>query len=66
MRVDLNTQLATRGKIARVAVELNLNGPLVSRFTLDGEVQRIKYEGLPQVCFCCGKVSYSVLFCLSK
>ena len=66
VKVDLNTQLAARGKFARVAVEIDLNKPLVSRFTLDGEIQRIEYEGLPQVCFHCGRVGHSILFCPNK
>ena len=63
LKVDLNTQLATRGKFARVAVEIDLTKPLLSQFTLDEENQKIEYEGLPQVCFHCGRVGHNMLFC---
>ena len=36
VRVDYNTESATRGKFARIAVKVSLSKPLVSQFLLNG------------------------------
>ncbi|GAY68969.1 hypothetical protein CUMW_268340 [Citrus unshiu] len=58
VRVDYNTESATRGKFARIAVEVSLSKPLVSQFLLDGKVQKVEYENLPFICFSCGKYGH--------
>ncbi|KAH9722960.1 DUF4283 domain-containing protein [Citrus sinensis] len=40
VRIDYNTKSATRGKFARIAVEVALNKPLLSQFFLDGKIQK--------------------------
>lgn len=37
IKIDMNTSLATRGRFARVCIELDLNKSLVGQFTLDGK-----------------------------
>lgn len=54
LRIDYNTKSASRGKFARLAVEVNLEKPLVSQLLVDGRKLRIEYENLPQICFQCG------------
>ncbi|EEF43232.1 hypothetical protein RCOM_0935160 [Ricinus communis] len=54
VKVDMNTQLANRGKFTRVAVKLNLVNPLVTKIHLDGFNQHVEYEGLPKIFFTCG------------
>ncbi|KAH9673087.1 reverse transcriptase domain-containing protein [Citrus sinensis] len=66
IRIDYNTEAAKRGKFARVAVEICLNKPLVSQFQLNGKIQRIEYEGLPTICFECGKYGHTTDTCQSK
>lgn len=39
----------------RVCVEVDLNKPLVPRIYLDGQWQPVEYEGLPMICFKCGR-----------
>ncbi|KAH9751258.1 putative ribonuclease H protein [Citrus sinensis] len=63
IRIDYNIEAAKRGKFARVAVEICLNKPLVSQFQLNGKIQRIEYEGLPTICFECGKYGHTVDTC---
>ncbi|KAK9175423.1 hypothetical protein WN944_027430 [Citrus x changshan-huyou] len=58
IKIDYNTELATRGKFARIAVEVSLGSPLISQFLLDGRIQRIEYEALPTICFGCGKYGH--------
>ncbi|CAI0559430.1 unnamed protein product [Linum tenue] len=59
IRIDYNTQTAQRGKFARIAIELDVSQPLTPDFYLDGAVQLIEYENLPQVCFSCGRIGHS-------
>ncbi|XP_031124243.1 uncharacterized protein LOC116026956 [Ipomoea triloba] len=54
IKVDTTTSLVSIGKFARVCVELDLTKPLLSKFTLGGEVIPIEYEGIQMVCFQCG------------
>ncbi|KAH9666673.1 reverse transcriptase domain-containing protein [Citrus sinensis] len=66
IRIDYNIEVAKRGKFTRVAVEICLNKPLVSQFQLNGKIQRIEYQGLPTICFKCGKYGHTVDTCQSK
>ncbi|XP_015380884.1 uncharacterized protein LOC107174472 [Citrus sinensis] len=54
IRIDYNTESITRGKFARIAVEVSLKKPLCSQFFLDGKMQKVEYENLPVICFNCG------------
>ncbi|CAI0380721.1 unnamed protein product [Linum tenue] len=58
IRINYNTQTAQRGKFARIAIELDVSQPLTPDFYLDGAVQLIEYENLPQVCFSCGRIGH--------
>lgn len=54
VKVDTTTSLVSIGKFARVCVELDVTRPLLSKFTLGGEVVPVEYEGIQLVCFKCG------------
>ncbi|XVE62927.1 hypothetical protein DITRI_Ditri06bG0158500 [Diplodiscus trichospermus] len=56
LKVDSNTRFASRGKSARICVELDLHKPLVPKICVDGKWQTIEYEGLNLVCFKCGRI----------
>ncbi|KAL9419213.1 hypothetical protein AB3S75_037047 [Citrus x aurantiifolia] len=62
-RIDYNTESASRGKFARIAVEVPLNTPLVSQFFLDAKIQKVEYESLPNICFHCGKYGHTSALC---
>lgn len=55
LKIDYNTEQATRGKFARITIEVYLDKPLVSQFWLDGKLQKAEYESLPTICFGCGR-----------
>ena len=38
IKIDYNTELATRGKFARIAVEVSLGSLLISQFLLNGRI----------------------------
>ncbi|CAI0463399.1 unnamed protein product [Linum tenue] len=65
IKLDFHTQHQQRVKFARMAVELDLSKPLVTRVRLDGKWQYIEYENLPKVCFECGKIGHSAETCPS-
>ncbi|CAL1393438.1 unnamed protein product [Linum trigynum] len=65
IKLDFHTQHQKHVKFARMAVELDLSKPLISRIRLDGKWQYIEYENLPKVCFECGKVGHTTATCPS-
>ncbi|CAN1187385.1 hypothetical protein LINPERHAP2_LOCUS38701 [Linum perenne] len=63
VKIDANTQRADSGKFARLAVEINLNEPLALVVSLDGVLQPVEYESIPNMCFGCGRVRHPVSDC---
>lgn len=63
IKIDANTTSSTRGRFARVAVTISLAKPLVCQFLLDGKVQKVEYEGLPVICFTCGRYGHNNNIC---
>lgn len=51
IQIDYNTESATRGKFARIVVEVTFSEPLISQFLLDGNVQKVEDEILPNIYF---------------
>lgn len=54
IKIDEATSLVSRGKYARLCVEVDITKPLLARFKLREEIKRIEYEGVHLVCFKCG------------
>lgn len=54
LRVDESIFGGSRGKFARVSVELDLKKPLISKFGYDDTIHRVEYEVLHTICFECG------------
>ncbi|KAL4304528.1 hypothetical protein GQ457_10G007360 [Hibiscus cannabinus] len=63
VRVDYNTSEGKRGRFARLAIMVDLGKPLISWIIIDGHRQDIEYEGLPTICFKCGKYGHAKEFC---
>ncbi|KAJ4835907.1 hypothetical protein Tsubulata_006170 [Turnera subulata] len=63
VRIDIKTESQTRAKFAKVAVAVDLTKPLKGKVKLDGELYKVVYEGLPQICFSCGRYGHSEAFC---
>lgn len=66
MKVDLATLLASRGKFARVCVEVDLNKPRMAGYQMRGEYYRLQYEGLQDLCLGCGKYGHRYNICQDK
>ncbi|XP_050207401.1 uncharacterized protein LOC126656823 [Mercurialis annua] len=58
VKIDYCTEIAERGKFARIAVEVDLTKPLVAQFLIDVRVQKVEYECMPRICFNCGKFGH--------
>ncbi|KAI9119560.1 hypothetical protein K1719_009436 [Acacia pycnantha] len=55
VKIDYMTESRGREKYARIAVIVDLLKPLIPCIKVDGKSFYIEYEGLPQICFKCGK-----------
>ncbi|KAH9661422.1 reverse transcriptase domain-containing protein [Citrus sinensis] len=60
------TSTVKRGKFARLAVRISLVKPLVSQIKVNGQIQLVEYEGLPMICFSCGKYGHFTEDCGEK
>ncbi|RYR65534.1 hypothetical protein Ahy_A03g011470 [Arachis hypogaea] len=66
LKIDSNTAEVSRGKFARLCVEVALIKPLVAQYQINGVNHSIEYEGLHQVCFSCGRVGHEKESCPVK
>ncbi|KAL4325692.1 hypothetical protein GQ457_11G004850 [Hibiscus cannabinus] len=63
VRIDYNTDVASRGRFSRLAVIVDLDKPLITGIIIDGQRQPVEYEGLPSICYGCGKYGHSKEVC---
>ncbi|XP_031124199.1 uncharacterized protein LOC116026910 [Ipomoea triloba] len=54
IKIDDTTSLVSKGKFARVCVEIDVTKPLVAKFNFLQKLWPIKYDGIHLVCFKCG------------
>ncbi|KAH9770764.1 putative ribonuclease H protein [Citrus sinensis] len=66
IKIDYNTEDSKRGKFTRLAVRVSLVKPLVSQIKVNGKIQLVEYEGLPMICFSCGKYGHFTEDCGEK
>ncbi|KAH1064603.1 hypothetical protein J1N35_029590 [Gossypium stocksii] len=63
IKVDSNTSFGTRGKFARICVEVDLSKPLLSQVRIGSFALNIEYEGLHTVYFSCGCFGHRLESC---
>ncbi|KAG5219090.1 receptor protein [Salix suchowensis] len=63
LKIDRATSVGSRGKFARLCVEVDLTKPLLAKFKLRRRIRRIMYEGLHLVCFKCGQYGHKQELC---
>ncbi|XP_075633855.1 uncharacterized protein LOC142606378 [Castanea sativa] len=66
LRIDSYTTSETRGGYARLCVQLDLDKPLISSIWVGRLVQKVLYEGISSLCFCCGKLGHKQENCRLK
>lgn len=59
VKVDTHTHESSRGKYARICVEIDLTKPLIGEITIGPHIQLVEYEGLDIICFSCGLYGHS-------
>ncbi|RYR36785.1 hypothetical protein Ahy_A09g041744 [Arachis hypogaea] len=55
LKIDGTTSIHSRGRFARICVEIDLAKKLIPRISVLGYVLNVEYEGLYQIYFSCGK-----------
>lgn len=58
LKVDLAMLTASRGKFARVCMDVDLNRPLKAGYMLKRRMRKVQYEGLHTLCFKCGRYGH--------
>ncbi|XP_057724138.1 uncharacterized protein LOC130940104 [Arachis stenosperma] len=58
LKIDELTSIHSRGKFARVCVEIDLRKPVIPIFSTLGKEFKLEYEGLYQICFKCGRYGH--------
>ncbi|XP_028791303.1 uncharacterized protein LOC114747179 [Neltuma alba] len=66
LKIDYNSEEVDKARYARLAVKLDLTRPLVSMIKLDGVTQYVEYEGLPTICYHCGRYGHLEASCPQK
>ncbi|KAI9072186.1 hypothetical protein K1719_045853 [Acacia pycnantha] len=59
IKIDYTTETRGRGRYARIAVLVDLQKPLVPWIKVDGRTYGVEYEGLPLICFECGRIGHA-------
>lgn len=66
LRIDTHTTTETRGRFARLCVQVDLEKPLI-RVIKCGDLEHpVQYEGIHSMCFSCGRVRHKVKGCSYK
>ena len=66
LRVDFNTAAGTRGRFARICVQIDLEKPL-ARTVRVGKIRlAVIYEGIGLLCFHCGRIGHRSELCPSR
>ncbi|XP_075663106.1 uncharacterized protein LOC142632618 [Castanea sativa] len=63
LRVDTFTTMETRGRFARLCVQIDVEKPLVTAIMIGRLEQTLSYEGIQKLCFKCGRMGHSKESC---
>lgn len=64
LKIDKVTTIQSRGKFARICVELDLDKPLQPKAIVREYLLNMQYEGLHVVCFKCGRYGHRERDCV--
>nr|KYP71396.1 Retrovirus-related Pol polyprotein LINE-1 [Cajanus cajan] len=63
LKIDKLTSVQSRGRFARICVEIHLGRKLVSQINVLGHILKLEYEGLHSICFECGRYGHKKSQC---
>ncbi|KAI9094279.1 hypothetical protein K1719_026861 [Acacia pycnantha] len=63
IRLDVHTAQRSRGKFARICIELDLTKPLIPSFSVEGNKLHVVYESLNSLCTNCGWYGHNKDMC---
>nr|KYP68757.1 hypothetical protein KK1_022398 [Cajanus cajan]KYP68759.1 hypothetical protein KK1_022400 [Cajanus cajan] len=63
LKIDKLTSIQSRGRFARICVEIDLKKKLVPQIDVLGHILKLEYEGLHSICFKCGKYGHKQSSC---
>ncbi|KAK7251650.1 hypothetical protein RIF29_35026 [Crotalaria pallida] len=66
LKIDQITSLHSRGKFARICVEIDLTKKLIPKISVLGMELNLEYEGLHLICFRCGKYGHKIENCIEE
>ncbi|CAI9115792.1 OLC1v1016786C1 [Oldenlandia corymbosa var. corymbosa] len=63
VRIDQQTTAKTWGRFPRMAVEIDLDQPLITKVEMHGRKQVVKYENVPPLCASCSRIGHQAGNC---
>lgn len=66
LKINQLTSIHSRGKFARICVEMDLEKPVVPQVRVRSEILKLEYEGLQIICFHCGVCGHKESECNRK
>nr|POE60561.1 uncharacterized protein CFP56_66079 [Quercus suber] len=58
LRIDSNTATESRGRFARICVQIDVDKPLVTAVLIGKFEHTVCYEGIQKLCFSCGRIGH--------
>ncbi|MBA0860317.1 hypothetical protein Goshw_016421 [Gossypium schwendimanii] len=66
IKLDIKTDNRERGQFIRIADFVDLEKLFTFQVLVNGQLQRVEFEALPEVCLSCGKYGHLKNLCLSS
>ncbi|XP_030941565.1 uncharacterized protein LOC115966474 [Quercus lobata] len=63
LRIDAHTATKSKGRFARICIQINFDKPLIKLIKIGGIEQPVQYEGLNSLCFSCERAGHKLESC---